>query len=98
MSPEHLASLIAEIESADPLDFDALAIDAGGARRLMANHFCELDRRLADYGLATDERLEMMAAIAAHALVENMLLQFERLREAGDKAEFRAWMKRHGIG
>jgi len=98
MTPEHLASLIGEIEQTDPPDFDRLAIDAEGARRLMAAHLCELDHRLAEAVLGSEERLEMMAAIAAHTMVENMLLQLARLRRGGSEAEFRAWMKRHGMG
>ncbi len=80
MSPEHLSALIAEIEAETPLDFSAAAIDAQYARRLMASHFCEIDARLAACGLLLEDRLEMMAAIAAHALVENMLLQLVQLR------------------
>ena len=80
MSPEHLSALIAEIEAETPLDFGAVAIDAQYARRLMASHFCEIDARLAACGLLLEDRLEMMAAIAAHALVENMLLQLVQLR------------------
>ncbi len=39
MLPENVESLMAEIEAGDPLDFSQLAIDAEGARQLMANHF-----------------------------------------------------------
>lgn len=98
MSPEHVASLMNEIDASDPLDFSRLAIDADGARRLMANHFCEVERQLVDCGLEPDDRLAVMAAIAAHAMVENMLLYVELLQSAGRKAEFHAWMRRHGIG
>ena len=98
MTPATLVTLIAEIEAGDPLDFNALAIDADGARRLMATHFCEVDKQLEDAGLPVAQRLEMMAAIAAHAMVENMLLHLERLRRRPGDADFRAWMARYGIG
>lgn len=98
MTPETIATLIAEIEAGDPLDFSGLAIDAEGARRLMAAHFCELDRQLEDFGLPHEQRLEMMAAIAAHAMVENMLLHLVRLRRDPCEIGFRAWMERYGIG
>jgi len=98
MTPVSLASLIAEIEAGDPLDFNALAIDADGARQLMANHFCAVDQQLEEAGLPMAQRLEMMAAIAAHAMVENMLLHVERLRRRPGDMDFRVWMARHGIG
>ncbi len=97
MLPENVESLMAEIEAGDPLDFSQLAIDAEGARQLMANHFCDIDRRLGELGLGAEDRLEMMAAIAAHTMVENMLLQIGRLRHEDD-ADFHDWMRRHGIG
>ena len=101
MNPQTVASLMAEIEQEDPLDLANIAIDEADARRLMATHFCELDRKLADHGLGSDERLEMMAAIAAHTMVENLLLHVGRLkaREADDgKDVLRDWMRRQGFG
>lgn len=98
MTPETIASLIAEIEAGDPLDFSGLGIDAEGARSLMATHFCEIDQRLAELGLPADQRLEMMAAIAAHAMVENMLLHLARLRRDPCDIGFHAWMERYGFG
>jgi hypothetical protein len=98
MTPETVATLIAEIDVGDPLDFAGLALDASGARLLMATHFCDIDRQLAELGLAADQRLEMMAAIAAHSMVENMLLHVSRLRSESEGADFKAWMRRHGIG
>ena len=55
----------------------------------MASHFCELDRQLDSQGLSADQRLEVMAAIAAHAMVENFMLQLARLRSEADRLEFR---------
>lgn len=98
MTPQSVESLIAEIEAEDRLDLGGLALDEHEARSLMANHFCELDRKLAEHGLSLEARLEVMAAIAAHTMVENMVLQLGRLRSAGTQADFRAWMRRHGIG
>lgn len=97
MTPETVATLIAEIEAGDPLNFAGLSVDADSARLLMAAHFCDIDRQLVELGLGPDQRLEMMAAIAAHSMVENMLLHVSRLRGASDVADFRAWMQRHGI-
>lgn len=98
MTPSTVESLMADIEADDPLDFTDLSIDEEDARRLMASHFCELDQRLAEHGLDVPARLEIMAAIAAHTMVENMLLNLAQLRAEGGVADFRAWMKRHGMG
>jgi DNA-binding phage protein len=98
MTPQSIESLMADIEAEDPLDVGELAIDEHDARRLMANHFCEIDRRLAEHGLDTGARLEVMAAIAAHTMVENMVLQIGALRGGAERGDFRAWMRRHGLG
>lgn len=98
MTPQSLADLIADIEAEDPVDLGDLAIDEAHARSLMASHLCELDRRLTEHGLAAEERLEMMAAIAAHTLVENLTLHMKRLRSGEDGIDaFRDWMGRHGM-
>jgi hypothetical protein len=97
MTPESVESLIAEIEAEDRLDLGDLALGEREARSLMANHFCELDRRLAQHGYSVEARLEVMAAIAAHTMVENMVLQVGRLRGAA-RQDFHDWMRRHGIG
>lgn len=97
MTPESVATLIAEIESEDRIDFGDLAIGEDEARQLMASHFCDIDRRLADHGMDTEARLEVMAAIAAHTMVENLVLHVARLRDAGSAGDFRDWMSRHGL-
>lgn len=98
MNPQTLTELIADIEAEDPVDLGGLAIDEADARRLMASHFCELDRRLVEHGLAAEERLEMMAAIAAHTMVENLILHMKGLRQGEDGIDaFRDWMGRHGM-
>lgn len=98
MNPQTLAELIADIDAEDPVDLGEFSIDESDARQLMASHFCELDRRLAEHGLAPEERLEMMAAIAAHTMVENLILHMKRLRSRGEGIDaFRAWMGRHGM-
>ena len=99
MNPRNLASLMAEIEAGDPLDMSELSIDERDARELMASHFCEIDRRLARHGLKPEARLEMMAAIAAHTMVENMLLHMGRLQRSDGEGldTFRSWMRRHGM-
>lgn len=97
MDPYTVAALMAEIEMEAPLDLRALALETDEARRLMAVHFCELDSKLAEQGLAPEERLEMMAAIAAHTMVENLLLHFGRLRDADGLGAFRTWMRRHDL-
>ena len=98
MTPDSVESLMAEIDAEDQPDFGALGIGEEEARRLMANHFCEIDHRLAEHGLDAEARLEVMAAIAAHTMVENMLLYVERLRSLPAQADFRDWMQRHGVG
>ncbi len=98
MTPKSVETLMADIESTAPLDFADLSIGEEDARRLMATHFCELDEQLSAQGLEAAERLEVMAAIAAHTMVENMLLNVARLRACGRQADFRAWMQRYGLG
>jgi len=98
MTPQTIESLMTEIEAEDSIDFATLRLDENVARSLMANHFCEVDDRLRAQGLSAEERLEVMAAIAAHTMTENMVLHIQRLRHAGDPADFRAWMQRHGLG
>ncbi|AKU10361.1 hypothetical protein AzCIB_0456 [Azoarcus sp. CIB] len=98
MTPESVESLIAEIEAEDHIDFGDLAIGEREARSLMARHFCDIDHKLAEHGMGAEERLEVMAAIAAHTMVENLVLHLGRLRGAAAKADFRTWMRRHGMG
>ncbi|KAA3650674.1 MAG: hypothetical protein DWQ11_16570 [Proteobacteria bacterium] len=98
MTPETVEALMEDIEREDPLDFGMLSIDEHEARCLMANHFCQVDRTLADSGLDVEARLELMTAIAAHAMVENMLLNVQRLQDKGAGEDVRAWMRRHGMG
>ena len=98
MTPENVETLMADLEEGDPFDFSQLSIEDVDARKLMANHFCELDRQLDTQGLSVDQRLEVMAAIAAHAMVENFMLQLSRLRSEAARLEFRDWLRRYGIG
>lgn len=97
MTPQSVESLMAEIEAEDPPDFADLSLGEAEARHLMAAHFCEIDARLAAHGLGAEGRLEVMAAIAAHTMVENMVLHVRRLRSAATQDDFRAWMRRHGL-
>jgi hypothetical protein len=98
MTPESVETLMADIEAEQPLDFADLSIGEEEARRLMAIHFCEMDQRLLEHGLDIQARLEIMAAVAAHTMVENMLLNLAQLRGGDGGADFRAWMARHGMG
>lgn len=98
MNPQSVESLMAEIEIEDPINLADLTMGEQDVRRLMANHFCEIDSRLSEHGMSADARLEVMAAIAAHTMVANMVLHFEQLRRLADQNDFRAWMTRHGIG
>ena len=99
MTPSRLESIMADIAEGDPLDFGELSIDEETARHIMAIHLCQVDEQLSEAGLDAEERLSFMAAIAAHALTENMLLNIEKLKRASaDGAEFQKWMRRHGVG
>lgn len=98
MTPESVETLMADIEAEHPLDFADLSIGEEEARRLMATHFCELDQQLREHGLDAQARLEIMVAVAAHTMVENMLLNLARLKSDGDDTDFRAWMRRYGMG
>lgn len=98
MTPQSIESLMADIEAEDPLDIGDLALDEAEARRLMTNHFCEIDQRLVEHGLDAEARLEVMAAIAAHTMAENLVLHIDRLRRDNDRDAFQAWMRRHRIG
>lgn len=99
MTPSRLEDIMADIAEGDPLDFGELSIDEETARHIMAIHLCQVDEQLAEAGLGTEDRLAFMAAIAAHALTENMVLNVEKLKRAkSDNADFRDWMRRHGVG
>lgn len=97
MTPQSIERLMADIEAEDLLDVGALSLDGEAARHLMACHFCELDRQLSEHGLDAAARLDVMAAIAAHTMAENLVLHVQRLRAADSNEAFRAWMRRYGI-
>lgn len=97
MTPGAVMAIMAEIEEGDPLDFSDLSVEADDARALMALHFCEVDRQLAEAGLSSEERVTVMAAIAAHVTEENMLLNAASLKRVGQDGDFGAWMRRHGF-
>ena len=97
MTPHSVETLMEDIEREDPLDFGLLSIDEHDARQLMANHFCEVDAALTEQGLSAEARLEVMTAIAAHTMVENLLLNVERLKETAADAGFSEWLKQHGL-
>ena len=100
LTPELLEGLRADIAEGDALDFGGLSIDAKQARLLLANHLCKVDEQLAGMGVDLEQREAFMAAIAAHALVENMLLNVDKMRRvrADEAADFGVWMRKHGIG
>jgi hypothetical protein len=97
MTPQSVETLMEDIEREDPHDFGLLSIDEHDARQLMANHFCEVDQVLAEQGLDAEARLEVMTAIAAHTMVENLLLNVDRLKDTAADSGFSEWMKRHGL-
>lgn len=97
MTPNAVMAIMAEIEAGNPLDFSTLAISSEDARSLMATHFCEMDRRLADAGLGGEERATVMAAIAAHVTEENMLLNAANLKRLQAGGDFSDWLRRHGL-
>jgi len=97
MTPQTVETLMEDIEREDPLDFGLLSIDEHDARHLMANHFCEVNSALAEHGLDAEARLEVMAAIAAHTMVENLLLNVDRLKDQAADASFSAWLRQHGM-
>ena len=97
MTPQTIESIMAELAEGDAPDFADLSIREADARTLMAVHFCEVDRQLAAAGLGSEERLAIMAAIAAQAMVENMLLNVQRLRQAGSGDGFRDWLRRYRL-
>lgn len=98
MRRDALETLMNDIEAADPLDFSDLSIGEDAARSMMASHFCELDARLERAGLAAEERLTVMAAIAAHTMEANFLVHLQRLRGQAGGFDLREWMTRHGFG
>lgn len=98
MTPDAIMAIMAEIEEGNPLDFSDLSIRSEDARLLMASHFCEVDRRLVAAGLGSEERVTVMAAIAAHVTEENMLLNTAALKRLSSSGgDFRAWLRRHGL-
>lgn len=97
MKPQTIEEIMADLAAGDPLDLSELSLREEDVRALMAAHLCEVDQQLAESGVPCERRLEIMAAIAAHAMVENMLLNVARLKRAGSQAEFHAWLRRHGL-
>lgn len=98
MTPNMLADIMSDIAEGDALDFGGLSMNESDARGLMASHLCEVDEKLHEAGFNAEERLTFMAAIAAHAMVENMLLHIDKLHRAeGSVIEFSDWMARHGM-
>ena len=98
MTPASLAMLMTELAVGDPPDLAGLSISGDDARALMATHLCEIDEELAAAGMGVPERLEMMAAIAAHVLVENLVLNAASLRRDGTgDAAFADWLRRHRL-
>ncbi len=98
MTPEALEVLMNDIESTDPLDFSDLSIGEDDARSLMAQHFCQLDGDLSEAGLDAEARLAVMAAIAAHTMEANFLIQVQRLREERQGFDLKSWMASKGFG
>ncbi|MCB1955370.1 MAG: hypothetical protein KDG55_06820 [Rhodocyclaceae bacterium] len=98
MSPQALEILMSDIETTDPLDFSDLLLDEDGARRLMAQHFCQLDSSLSDAGLDAEDRVAVMAAIAAHTMEANFLIHVQRLRDQGEGFDLQRWMAERGFG
>jgi len=104
MSPQALEQLMAELDAEDPPWHGDPALDAQEMRQMMAQHFCELDQMLAAQGVPLTARHEIMAAIAAHTMVENMVLHMSRLQQQGHLEDgdsltlFRHWMRRHRLG
>lgn len=98
MTPDAVLAIMAEIEEGDPLDFSQLSIKPEEARAVMALHFCEVDRQLAEAGMDSDKRIVVMAAIAAHVSAENMLLNVARLKRLRESGDFTAWLRRYGLG
>jgi hypothetical protein len=98
MTPASLSTLMTELAAGDPPDLSGLSISGDDARALMATHLCSIDEDLAEAGVGLPERLEMMAAIAAHVLVENLVLNAGRLRrDATVAADFSEWLRRHRL-
>ena len=98
MTPNQLEHIMADLAEGDPLDFGGLSIGEAEARQLMAFHLCEVDEKLRLADLDAEERLAFMAAIAAHALVENMLLNVDKLRRAEQGSDaLMNWLEKHGM-
>jgi len=97
MTPQSVENLMEDIEREDPLDFGLLSIDEQDARQLMASHFCEVNEVLSEQGLDLEARLEVMTAIAAHTMVENLLLNVERLKEQAADETFADWLRQYGV-
>jgi hypothetical protein len=81
ITPEQLASLMQEVELADPIDFADLPFDELELRGLIANHLCEMAAAMDNFS-AEDRNLALLA-VAAKLVLENLVLHVQLLRQHG---------------
>jgi hypothetical protein len=89
IKPEHLASLMREVEQEDPIDFADLPFPEDDLRALVANHLCEMAASMENF--STEDRLMTLLAVSAKLVLENLVLHVQLLRRhglpAGDNVE-----------
>jgi predicted Mrr-cat superfamily restriction endonuclease len=81
ITPEQLATLMQEVELADPIDFADLPFDEPELRGLIANHLCEMAQAMDNFS-AEDRNLALLA-VAAKLVLENLVLHVQLLRQHG---------------
>lgn len=81
ITPEQLATLMQEVELADPIDFADLPFDELELRGLIANHLCEMAQAMDNFS-AEDRNLALLA-VAAKLVLENLVLHVQLLRQHG---------------
>jgi len=82
-----LLTLMHDVEAGDPLDFGQLPLDDAEARRLVALSILQMRNRLVALTDSQQEREMVLMASAAHLVLENFLMHYQRLTARGHSAE-----------
>lgn len=81
IKPDQLAALMREVETEDPIDFGDLPFEEEELRKLVALHLCEMAGAMENF--STDDKLMTLLAVSAKLVLENLVLNVQRLRHDG---------------
>jgi hypothetical protein len=81
ITPQQLATLMQEVELADPIDFADLPFNEQELRGLIASHLCEMADAMESF--TEEDRNLALLAVAAKLVLENLVLHVQLLRQHG---------------